>query len=86
VVVGVGILNNENEVGGGFVDENACDMSLVRLVVSCPVLRLVDLLNCRSIGWLCFRVMTSFSWSVGCASVDLLVDLIVYQLIFWLIG
>ena len=30
--------------------------------------------------------MTSFSWSVGCASVDLLVDLLVYQLIFWLIG
>ena len=30
--------------------------------------------------------MTLFSWSVGCASVDLLVDLSVYQLIFWLIG
>ena len=30
--------------------------------------------------------MTSFSWYVGCASVDLLVDLSVYQLIFWLIG
>ena len=54
VVVGVGILNNDNEVGGGVVDENACDMSLVRLVVRCPVLRLVDLLNCWLIGWLCF--------------------------------
>ena len=30
--------------------------------------------------------MTSFSWSFGCASVDLLADLLVYQLIFWLIG
>ena len=41
VVVGIGILNNDNKVGGGVVDENACDMSLVRLVV-------------RSLDWLIF--------------------------------